>query len=216
MRIPIKIILFNSLVWKNKILTWDDLLKWGCQGLGICIFCRNSLKTANHILFQCPYTAHIWGILTSLWHFPIFLVSNLQELISQWNAYTTEDATIPLFTTWEIWKARTKHIFEGMPIDKTRICYNVNNWMGVSPPPKQSIWNLGKTRTVPSITLPAGWFDGASQRGMCGCGAVLKLDNHTRYTLHWNGGPCTNTRAKTMALWWFLGIALVCKRKEDA
>lgn len=29
-----------------------------------------------------------------------------------------------------------------------------------------------KTRPAP-INVPVGWFDGASQNGMCGCGVVL-------------------------------------------
>lgn len=57
------------------------------------------------------------------------------------------------------------------------------------------------------ITFLAGWFDGASQRGMCGCGAFLKPDNIILYYLHQNGGLGTNTRAKIMALWGLLQFA---------
>lgn len=64
-----------------------------------------------------------------------------------------------------------------------------------------------KLRTLPLINLPADWFDGASQRGICGCGAILKLDSDTLYDLHWNGGLGTNTRTEIIVLWGLLWFA---------
>lgn len=73
-----------------------------------------------------------------------------------------------------------------------------------------SIYNsqkLDKNRVAPSITLQVAWFDGASQRGICGCGVVIVMDIHSHHILSWHRGLGTNTRAKTMSLWglfWFI------------
>jgi len=56
------------------------------------------------------------------------------------------------------------------------------------------------------LCFPLGFFDGATQLGICGCGAILKINERLYYKLSWNGEPGTNTRDEKLALWgllWF-------------
>lgn len=71
------------------------------------------------------------------------------------------------------------------------------------PPPKDLSLRL---RPSP-VVLPADYFDGAEQQGICGCGAWSKLDHKEQYHIFWNGGPDTNTKAEILALWSLLWVA---------
>ena len=57
------------------------------------------------------------------------------------------------------------------------------------------------------ISIPALFFDGAQQNGICGCGAWLKLEGEERFHIIWNGGQGSNNKAEVMALWSGLLVA---------
>jgi len=50
-----------------------------------------------------------------------------------------------------------------------------------------------------------GFFDGASQRGMCGCGFWIKFLEEQEYWVYWSANRGTNMKAKAMALWAYFG-----------
>lgn len=50
--IPLKIKIFMWLLFKNVVLTRDNLKKRNCVGNPLCYFC-NETETANHLFFDC-------------------------------------------------------------------------------------------------------------------------------------------------------------------
>lgn len=57
------------------------------------------------------------------------------------------------------------------------------------------------------ISIPALFFDGAQQNGICSCGAWLKLEGEERFHIIWNRGQGSNNKAEVMALWSGLLVA---------
>lgn len=63
-----------------------------------------------------------------------------------------------------------------------------------------------RLHTNPVIYYPTGYFDGASQDDICGCGFILYIHPELSYHVHYGAGLGTNTKAEVMALWhlsWF-------------
>ena len=54
---------FNFLFWlalQNRLVVKARLLKWGFVNDDICVFCRTSSETIDHLYFQCAFTNGIW------------------------------------------------------------------------------------------------------------------------------------------------------------
>ena len=81
-------------------------------------------------------------------------------------------------------------------------------WLQTPSAPDETIKDLSIRYRPHEVNIPALFFDGAQQEGVCGCGAWLKLDNGERYNISWNGGPGTNNKAELLALWSGLLVAL--------
>lgn len=58
-------ILFAWLVFHNKNLTWDNLIKRGWIGPGICPFCFSAEEDNLHIFFHCRFAQQIWMFLNA-------------------------------------------------------------------------------------------------------------------------------------------------------
>ena len=57
--IPEKIRCFIWLLIKNKVLTWDQLIKRGSQGPSCCQLCKKEEETAQHLFLECHFTKNI-------------------------------------------------------------------------------------------------------------------------------------------------------------
>jgi hypothetical protein len=51
--------LFLWLVTHSRILTWDNLSKWGFVGPSICMLYGKEVETMNHLLNTFSYTTHV-------------------------------------------------------------------------------------------------------------------------------------------------------------
>ena len=58
---PLKIKIFLWLLLEDKLLTWNNILKRGWQGPGLCLLCRGNEESTFHIFFQCPFTCTVWS-----------------------------------------------------------------------------------------------------------------------------------------------------------
>lgn len=96
---------------------------------------------------------------------------------------------------------------EGM-WDPHRMFRPTLKWLQTPPAPDVNIKDLSVRYRPQEINIPALFFDGAQQEGVCGCRAWLKLENGKRYNISWNGGPGTNNKAELLALWSGLLVAL--------
>lgn len=99
-QVPIKIILFSWLTWRNKILTWDNLMERGHSIPGYCVFCRAASESANHIFFTCPITNTIWECISTALQIPYKRTNNLEGYIMNWNTVTKDYKELPLYIIW--------------------------------------------------------------------------------------------------------------------
>ena len=59
---------------------------------------------------------------------------------------------------------------------------------------------------VLSHTLAVGYFDGAAQNNVCGCGMVIWISKDHFFSLCMGGGSGSNTRAELLSLWGLLYV----------
>lgn len=64
LKILLRVKLFLWLAARNKILTADNLLKRGWQGLTICILCKAVGESLQHIMLKCSYSISVWSSLS--------------------------------------------------------------------------------------------------------------------------------------------------------
>ena len=102
---------------------------------------------------------------------------------------------------WEIWNARNRWIFKGVPPQHSKITGNIALWINDRPCIPPAIKDLSKRIWPDNIELPTLYFDGANKDGLCGCGAWIKLENKDRYHMFWNGGVGSNNKVEIMELW---------------
>lgn len=62
-----------------------------------------------------------------------------------------------------------------------------------------------------SLSANAGFFDGASQDGVCGGGAIIFLQDNVSYYIWLNAGKGTNTKAEIVVAWALLFFAASLK-----
>lgn len=114
---------------------------------------------------------------------------------------------LPFFTLWEIWKARNASLFSNLlqrlEISYAKIISSVLEWHSVKP---------AKTcRDLSPLVLLSKHhmilFDGASTKGICGSGFVLKLAEGEEIKGWINTSRGTNTRAEIIGLWSGLYVA---------
>jgi hypothetical protein len=60
-KIPLKLKIFTWLVDKNKISTWDNLLRKGWNGPNICQLCKKDEETIPHIFIHCEFARKVWN-----------------------------------------------------------------------------------------------------------------------------------------------------------
>jgi hypothetical protein len=61
-KIPLKIKIFMWMVAQRAILTKDNLIARNWQGDPNCYLC-GSIESVDHLLFQCPISRVVWGVL---------------------------------------------------------------------------------------------------------------------------------------------------------
>lgn len=70
-----------------------------------------------------------------------------------------------------------------------------------------------KTRLLssPSFTVgkAGGFFDDATQNGVGGCGAILRINEDLYFNLRLGCGKASNTKSKLLAFWCLLYFAMV-------
>eukprot|EP01018_Ginkgo_biloba_P013953 Gb_06775 [translate_table: standard] len=112
---PPKAKLFVWLALHNQILTWDNLLKRGKEGLGICFLCRESVEYVLHILVKCHFSKEVWSAVGSLGRCLVWDGNSLEEAWNTWfksHDTPSEMITLPLHVMWGMWITRNEDIFK--------------------------------------------------------------------------------------------------------
>lgn len=62
-------------------------------------------------------------------------------------------------------------------------------------------------RSTDHSSFSVAFFDGAAQRGSCGCGFFIMMNEYTHFSTYWNGGFGSNNKAEAIAL---AGLLKLC------
>ena len=72
-RIHLKLKCFLWLCLENKILTWDNLLKRGFTGPGLCLLCKENEETISHLFIHCSFYKSVWVEVCKYLNIKVFL-----------------------------------------------------------------------------------------------------------------------------------------------
>lgn len=59
-KLPLKIKCFLWLVFNDKILTWENLMRRGKHGPNIYSLCRRTCETVDHLFLHCSFSIELW------------------------------------------------------------------------------------------------------------------------------------------------------------
>ena len=115
-----KVALFVWLVVRKRILTGENLRKWGIVGPSQCCLCLQAEDTMGHIMDIFPFAESIWDKGAMMFRRSDRIHGLPSQTIRDWNqcAFTS-----PILRTiwnaflgmamWCIWKERNERIFRG-------------------------------------------------------------------------------------------------------
>ena len=113
--LPHKIGYFTWLVFRNKILTWDNLQKRGQSGPGICVLCNSDEETVAHLFTNCIVWKTVLGLIYDQYQIPCPpRMDSPSSFVRSWASNYRKNSTlwsIPFHMLWIIWKARNLVIF---------------------------------------------------------------------------------------------------------
>ncbi|CAI9103648.1 OLC1v1002171C1 [Oldenlandia corymbosa var. corymbosa] len=117
-RLQLKISIF---MWRlhNKLLPFADvLMKTGLNIPSVCSLCRNHVESIRHNFFEFSYAKH-WRHFGAIMVFANNEILDFDDLSSTW--WTRRQSSkltwklqilLPSLICWQLWKCRTKAIFE--------------------------------------------------------------------------------------------------------
>ena len=115
-----KITLFIWLLMKGRILTWDNLRRRGMTEPSKCVICNVAEETMDHLLNQCSWSSRMWREGMERFYQTRRDPGTILEILILWESKTFKNPIVRClwelllgFTTWNIWKERNGHIFEG-------------------------------------------------------------------------------------------------------
>lgn len=116
--ISLKLVCFGQLVWKNKILTWDNLCKRGLFGLGRCVMCKNELENVRYLFLICLFAIYIWNGVMKILNISAQWKSNsIENCLVEWTLKYKVYHSLPFYIFSQIWRSRNSYIFEAFFVD---------------------------------------------------------------------------------------------------
>jgi hypothetical protein len=116
----------------DKILTADNLQKRGWPHHEHCILCNGPLETGLHLSLLCPFAKAVWSKVLSWENFDVQLPQQEPQCLANW--WEDVASMIPkqecrtfngalIYIVWNIWKERTKRIFENEHQTAEQVAY---------------------------------------------------------------------------------------------
>lgn len=198
---PSKMILFAWLAFHNRNLTWENLMKRGWHGPNVCSLCRSDEDSNFHIFLKCKKTYQIWQELERVFGFILGAQDSIHEWILRCSGQNIQWRRICIISLWFIWKWRNHCIFNSSRISYAKIMDSISVYLESLP---QKI--IKHKKNLPTLTIseqssqPSAFFDGAAQKGQCGCGFYIKINESTHFSSFWHGGHGSNNMAEAIAL----------------
>ena len=113
--IPTKIVLFGWLVWKDKVLTGNNLLKRGYSGPFRCHICCADFESTEHFFLRCPIIVKLCRLFSVHFMGPSWSPNDFMSAATEWDKLKGKFRSLPFFFIWEVWLGRNKLIFENVP-----------------------------------------------------------------------------------------------------
>lgn len=201
--LPLKLVCFFWLVLHNRTLTWDNLIRRGWSGPGICILCFEAEETILHLFFHCHFAKEVWQITcTSLRLVWFVRGGTVDEIVRHWFRYYKRHRRLIFYIYWGLWRCRNATVFRSQVYNVQFIC----NWiLGLYALHKgdtsDSFHRKRLIEPLSDLLYPIAFFDGAAQglSGGVGCRFWITLDHH--YDLWMGLEQCTNNCSEIIALW---------------
>ncbi|XP_039119177.1 uncharacterized protein LOC120255416 [Dioscorea cayenensis subsp. rotundata] len=114
---PKKINIFNWMVWKNKILSLENLATRRCNSLPTttCVMCHAGVESVDHLFLQCLVVLDVWGCFNR----SLSLPGPPTSMCNLWLSWRTTvrladriwvDLVVKVLV-WNLWLARNDRIF---------------------------------------------------------------------------------------------------------
>lgn len=108
---PPRMIYFAWLLFNNRNLTWDNLIKRSWHGPSRCYICESDEESNLHIFFCCRLTLDLWCELARLYSFPHVEFDSVQAAYNWWTSQPAKRRPLLIITVWFIWPWRNHRIF---------------------------------------------------------------------------------------------------------
>ncbi|KAJ3708007.1 hypothetical protein LUZ61_011712 [Rhynchospora tenuis] len=118
LKLPPSIKIFTLLLFHDRILTQEALLKRNILVQQGCVLCNTPvLESATHLFCTCSYVLHVWAKLQQL--FPSRMPTTFPDLESLWQHAlfnnsgdrTNAKAVLAITTIWAVWLERNNRLF---------------------------------------------------------------------------------------------------------
>lgn len=162
-QVPCEIILYAWLAWRNKTLTWENLMKRGIHGPGQCVLCKIAEENNFHLLLDCPIAVEVWPRISILFSFTHMVYDSVDSCSMWWSGRSKRTiGHILCCFSWEIWKARNSIIFDGKTLNIEHILNNIVFWMKPLMQTNTMDKEIAPRKSAPHTSCPAGYVDGAA------------------------------------------------------
>ncbi|KAJ4790703.1 RNA-directed DNA polymerase (reverse transcriptase)-related family protein [Rhynchospora pubera] len=114
---PPRVKIFLWLLILDRLLTQKNLLVRGWPTGSTCPSCNSGLlESSEHLFLQCHYATNVWSLLQIHLRLPFlhFAQDNLTFCLTHRNLRIKNWDIIWAATTWKLWKARNKRIFQDL------------------------------------------------------------------------------------------------------
>lgn len=106
---PKRVLFFLWTVALGKILSLDNLTKWGLPLVNWCCMCQSNRESVDHLLIHCDITFALWGVLFQMlgiwWVLPGNVVSFLFSQRNWFGKYGLDIWNmVPASLMWLVWK----------------------------------------------------------------------------------------------------------------
>jgi hypothetical protein len=112
-KVPLKIKVFLWLLYREVILTKDNLVKRNWHGNILCCFCNN-VETIHHLFFYCALAKFLWRVIQLM--FGLSVPRNVKHVYLDWILNMNNTNKRLLFVGlgamfWSIWLSRNDIVF---------------------------------------------------------------------------------------------------------
>lgn len=110
----LKMKLFLWLVLNNRNLTWDNLMRKGKIGPGICFLCLKGGEDNQHLFYKCSYAKKVFQDLGIFFKINFLDIDNTMDFIVWGKSKCLNNRVLSALFHWFIWFSSNKVIFEGL------------------------------------------------------------------------------------------------------